>query len=113
MSVHVKGTIRYLDDEGLIDALRMTTLHFENNNPQSTTIYDNLPSDYTKKLMKAIVAFEIEIIELDTVFKLSQDRDIESYESIIKQLQKQDESGKVIAEEMRKRKKEVFPENKG
>ena len=113
MSVHVKGTIRYLDDEGLIDALRMTTLHFENNNPQSTTIYDNLPVDYTKKLMKAIVAFEIEITELDTVFKLSQDRDIESYESIIKQLQKQDESGKVIAEEMRKRKKEVFPENKG
>ena len=69
MSVHAKGIIRYLDDEGLIDALRMTSLHFENNNPQSTTIYDNLPSDYTKKLMKAIVAFEIEIIELDTVFK--------------------------------------------
>ncbi|MBL0051868.1 MAG: FMN-binding negative transcriptional regulator [Bacteroidetes bacterium] len=60
MSVHAKGIIRFLDDDGLIDALRMTTLYFENNNPLSTTIYDNLPGEYTQRLMKAIMAFEIE-----------------------------------------------------
>ena len=110
MSVHVKGIIRFLDDTALIDALRMTTLHFENYNQKSTTIYDNLPSDYTQRLMKAIVAFEIEVKEMNTVFKLSQDRDAESYDNIIKRLRQQGESGQVIAAEMEKRSKEVFPD---
>jgi transcriptional regulator len=111
MSVHAKGIIRFLDDDGLIDALRMTTLYFENYNQQSTTIYDNLPGEYTQRLMKAIVAFEIEVTELDTVFKLSQDRDAASYHNIIKQLRQKGESGQVIADEMEKRTKEVFPES--
>jgi transcriptional regulator len=109
MSVHVKGVIRILDDAALIDTLRMTSLHFENYNHQSTTIYDNMPPDYTQRMMKAIVAFEVEVKEIDTVFKLSQDRDAESYDSIIKHLKQQGESGQVIAEEMEKRKHLVFP----
>jgi transcriptional regulator len=112
MSVHVNGVIRFLDDAALVDALRMTSLYFENNNQQSTTIYDNLPADYTQRLMKAIVAFEIEVKEIDTVFKLSQDRDAKSYANIIDRLKQQDESGKVIAAEMEKRTKQVFPDAK-
>jgi len=108
MSVHAKGIIRFLDDDALIDVLRMTTLHFENQNKQSETIYDNLPAELTEKLIKAIVAFEIEVKEIDTVFKLSQDRDAESYDNIIKHLDKQDVDGKVIAAEMEKRIKDVF-----
>lgn len=109
MSVHVKGIIKFLDDEALIDALRMVSLHFENYNPQSTTIYDNLPAEYTQRLMKAIVAFEVEIMDMDTVFKLSQDRDEQSYDNIILQLKKQGENGQVIADEMEKRTLKVFP----
>lgn len=112
MSVHVKGIIRFLDDAALVDALRMTTLYFENNDPHSNTIYDNLPSEYTARLMKAIVAFEIEVKELDTVFKLSQDRDAKSYEQIIERLKEKGEAGQVIAAEMEKRTSEVFPGNK-
>ncbi len=112
MSVHAKGIIRLLDDTALVEVLRMTSLHFENHNLQSSTIFDNLPSDYTKKLMKAIVAFEIEIKELDTVFKLSQDRDAKSYDNIIKRLKEQGEAGQVIAAEMKKRTNEVFPDAK-
>lgn len=112
MSVHAKGIIRLLDDAALVDVLRMTSLHFENQNLQSATLFDNLPSDYTKKLMKAIVAFEIEIKELNTVFKLSQDRDAKSYDNIIERLKEQGEAGQVIAAEMEKRIKEVFPDAK-
>ena len=108
MSVHVQGIIRFLDDAALIDALRKITLHFENGNTASTTIYDNLPTDYTQRLMQAIVAFEIEIKEINTVFKLSQDRDEKSYERIIKELMQQGESGQVIAAEMQKRQQAVF-----
>lgn len=109
MSVHAKGIVRFLDDNSLVDVLRMTTLHFENQNKHSQTIFDNLPSEYTQRLMKAIVAFEIEIIDMDTVFKLSQDRDEKSYDNIIEQLRKQGESGQVIANEMEKRRSQVFP----
>ena len=112
MSVHVKGIIRFLDDAALIDVLRMTSLHFENQDQQSATIYDNLPGDYTERLMKAIVAFEIEVKEMDTVFKLSQDRDVKSYDNIIERLREQGEAGRVIATEMEKRTKEVFPDAK-
>ncbi len=113
MSVHAKGIIHLLEDEGaIINVLRKTSLHFENNNTQSATIYDNLPADYTHRLMKAIVAFEIEVVELDTIFKLSQDRDSESYHNIMEHLKLQGESGQVIAAEMEKRKQEVFPNNK-
>lgn len=112
MSVHAKGVIRFLDDEGLIDALRMVSLHFEKYDQSSATIYDNLPTDFTQRMMKMIVAFEIEVKEMDTVFKLSQDRDEKSYENIIKKLRQQGESGQVIAEEMEKRTREVFPDTK-
>lgn len=108
MSVHVKGIIRFQDDAAIIDALKMISLHFENYNQNSPTIYDNLPSDYTHRLMKAIVAFEVEIVDIDTVFKLSQDRDEKSYESIISKLKEQNENGRQIAEEMEKRKDQVF-----
>jgi transcriptional regulator len=109
MSVHVKGIIRFLDDAALEDVLRKTTLHFENYDHQSTTIFDNLPLEFKQKVMHAIVAFEIEVVQIDNVFKLSQDRDAESYQNITEKLKQQGEDGQVIAAEMEKRTKELFP----
>ncbi len=110
MSVHARGIIRFLDDAALEQVLRKTTLHFENQNQESTTIFDNLPSDYKHKLMKAIVAFEIEVQGIENIFKLSQDRDLESYLNIIKKLKEQGHDGQVIAAEMEKRTAKQFPE---
>jgi len=112
MSVHAKGIIRFLGDDELENVLRMTSLHFENYDHQSTTSYDNLPLEFKQRVMGAIVAFEIEVKEIDTVFKLSQDRDYESYINIIKKLKEQREDGQVIAAEMEKRIFEVFPDKK-
>ncbi|MBA2744613.1 MAG: FMN-binding negative transcriptional regulator [Flavisolibacter sp.] len=103
MSVHVKGVIKFLDDAALIDVLKKTSLHFEKGDQHSTTVYDNLPVDYREKLLKAIVAFEVKVQSIDHVFKLSQNRDKESYHSIISKLEKGDDGGRFIAEEMRKR----------
>ncbi|HET6994087.1 MAG TPA: FMN-binding negative transcriptional regulator [Chitinophagaceae bacterium] len=110
MTVQVKGSIRFLDDAALEDVLRKTTLHFENYDQQSTTIYDNLPVEFRQKVMHAIVAFEIEVIEMDTVFKLSQDRDAKSYHNIIDKLKQEGHGAQVIAAEMEKRSKELFPD---
>jgi transcriptional regulator len=103
MSVHVKGKLRFMDDNSLIEVLKKTSLHFENNDHQSPTVFDNLPDDYKNKLMKAIIAFEVEVESIDNVFKLSQNRDKESYHNIIEKLEMQDADGKAIAKEMRKR----------
>jgi transcriptional regulator len=45
---------------------------------------------------------------IDNVFKLSQNRDEKSFDNIISKLQEQDPDGKIIAEEMKRRKGELF-----
>lgn len=112
MSVHIKGIVRFLDVAALENVLRKTSLHFENDNPNSTTVFDNVPTELKQRIMHLIVPFEIEVVKIDTVFKLSQDRDAESYRNIIEKLKQQDESGRVIAAEMEKRMSQLFPENK-
>lgn len=102
ISVHARGTIRFLDEAALIEVLRRTTRHFENN-PNSGANFEDLSPEYVQKMSKAIVAFEIEVSSIKNVFKLSQNRDKESYQNIIQKLESQDAGGKFIAEEMRKR----------
>jgi transcriptional regulator len=109
MSVHVKGEIRFLDENSLVDVLKKTSLHFEKGNTNSSTVYDNLPDDYRSRLIKAIVAFEVEVDSIDNVFKLSQNRDKESYQHIVDKLKGQDADATTIAEEMKKRIDKVFP----
>ena len=108
MSVHAKGRIRFGDHNDLVDILKRLTLHYENNNTASTTIFDNLSSEYKSPLMKAIVAFEVEIIAVENVFKLSQNRDEKSYNNIIAKLEKQGSDGQFIANEMKKRQQQLF-----
>lgn len=109
MSVHAKGVIRFLDGRALEEMLQKTSLHFENDNPHSTTVFNNLPEAFKQRVMRAIVAFEIEVVEMDHVFKLSQDRDDISYANIIAKLEEQGGDGSVIANEMKKRAGELFP----
>lgn len=108
MSVHVKGMIRFLGDEELVEVLRKTSLHFEGNRKDSETIYDNLSEDYVSHLLPAIVAFEVEVEEFDTVFKLSQNRDEESFHNIINKLEAGEGEAKGVAEEMKKRAGALF-----
>jgi transcriptional regulator len=110
MSVHAHGMIRFGDKAELISVLRRLTLHYENGNTASATVFDNLPAEYTESMMKAIVPFEIEINDLQHVFKLSQNRDEKSYDNIIQQLKQKDGNAKKIAEIMEKRKSKVFPQ---
>ena len=108
ISVHARGQIKFLDEAALIGLLKKLSLHFENNNLTSSTIYDNLPIDYKEKLIKAILAFELEVTEMDNVHKLSQNRDEKSYENIVQQLKQQEGDAKEIGELMEKRKEQVF-----
>ena len=108
MSVHAKGNIKFGDHNDLVAILRRLTLHYENNNTASTTIFDNLSSEYLKPLVKAIVAFEVEITSVENVFKLNQNRDEKSYNTIIAKLEEQGSDGQFIAKEMKKRQQQLF-----
>ena len=108
MSVHAKGKVKFGDHEDLVAILKRLTLHYENNNTGSTTVFDNLSSSYKEPLMKAIVAFEVEVTSVDNVFKLSQNRDEKSYHNIIVKLEGQGSSGEFIAKEMKKRQQQLF-----
>lgn len=110
MSVHMRGTMRFGTEKELMELMKKLTLRFENNNTSSPTIFDNLPEEYKKHMLPAIVAFEIEVEEMENVFKLSQNRDEVSYQNIIKQLEKQGGDSALIAEEMKKRASKLFSE---
>lgn len=110
MSVHISGKIRFMDKDELIDVMKKTTLLFEKDNENSPTIYDNLPDSYLNKMMPAIVGIEIKAEKIDNVFKLSQNRDKESYLNVIKKLQSQGGQAAEVAQEMEKRKDHLFPQ---
>jgi transcriptional regulator len=109
MSVQMHGRINFLGEDALISLLKKLTLKFENNNTASSTVYDNLPDDFIKHMLPAIVAFEIEVNKTENVFKLSQNRDKESYHNIIQHLEKKGGDAALIAEEMKKRAAKLFP----
>jgi transcriptional regulator len=111
ISVHAKGVLKFLDHQALLDVLKRTTNHFENN-PYSGSNFEDLPAEYVEKLSKAIVAFEVEVKKVDNVFKLSQNRDEKSYQNIIGKLDSQDADGKKIADEMKKRTSQLFKDAK-
>lgn len=107
MTVHVKGQIRFLEEAALSVLLRDLTAHFENND-NSPALFEKLPAEYISQMIKAIVAFEIEVQEMDNVFKLSQNRDEQSFHAIIKKLEQQGGDGSIIAGEMSKRASTLF-----
>jgi transcriptional regulator len=102
ITVHARGEMKYTDHQALLDILKRTTDHFENN-PHSPANFDQIPQDYIERLSKAIVAFEIKVEELDNVFKLSQNHPEANRRSIIDHLKQGDPDAQRIADEMAKR----------
>ena len=107
-AVHAKGILSWKDEIFLRSLLTRLTEKFENN-PHSEALVQKLSDEYVRNMMKAIVAFEIEITSIEHVFKLSQNRDEKSYQNIIEHLGQRDEAAKEIASTMKERQDKVFP----
>lgn len=106
-SVHARGVLNFLEEDELRRILQETTAKYENYK-ESPASFHNLKPEYINRLIKAIIGFRIEIQEIQNVFKLSQNRDEKSFDTIIEKLNAQDEDGKTIAEEMKKIKAKLF-----
>ncbi len=109
MTVHARGTLRFMDDDETLDFMQRLSLHFEDGNTASSTVFANLPPRYKDSLMPAIAGFEIRIESIEHTFKLSQNRDEVSYENIISQLEARGGQAAQIAEEMKMRQHLIFP----
>lgn len=100
--VHASGILRFGDDAMLYELLRDLTAHFEGN-PHSPALVEHMSEEYMRKTMKAIIAFEIEITDLQHVFKLSQNRDMATRQTVVERLEeREDAESHLVAGEMKK-----------
>lgn len=107
MAVHAHGELSFLNEEALLRILDETTSFYEND-PASPALYKEMAPDYVMRLSKAIVAIEVRVTKLEHVFKLSQNRDLKSYDNILANLEAGDPGAQAVAKEMRKRKDQLF-----
>lgn len=107
MSVHARGVLSFVDEAALLDILEQTTALFEMD-ASSPASYHNLSPEYVQRHAKAIAGFEIEVTSLENIFKLSQNRDKESYGRIINELDSKDAGAQAVATEMKKREGDLF-----
>lgn len=106
-AVHAAGILSWKDDNFLYAVLKNLTANFEAN-VHSPALVEKMDDGYIHDMMKAIVAFEIEITSIEHIFKLSQNRDEKSYENIIEHLSDRDADAKAIAQTMKENKANVF-----
>lgn len=106
-AVHARGVLRFLDELGLKKVLTMLTEKFEND-PQSPSLVQHLDNEYLSRMMQAIIAFEIELTDIQHVFKLSQNRDEISHSNIIKHLKEKGEESARIADAMDENARTLF-----
>ncbi|HEU4608583.1 MAG TPA: FMN-binding negative transcriptional regulator, partial [Chitinophagaceae bacterium] len=102
------GCLQFLPELALESLLQEVSMHFESDNAAAAPVYENLPAAYRERLLKSIIGFEIKIESLEHVFKLSQNRDEESYDHIISHLGKATGDGEELADYMRKCRSQLF-----
>jgi transcriptional regulator len=100
-TVHAVGKMEMKGEDHLYNLLSELTAHFEED-PNAPTQVKNLDPIYMKENMAAIISFDIEVIELKHVFKLSQNRDDVSHENIKKELNNGTPACKYMAAAMKR-----------
>jgi len=99
-SVHIYGKPRIItDNTETYGILKRLIDRYE-----TTTAYklETLPQDFVEKEMKGVAAFQIEVTQIEANYKLSQNRDEESYRSIVDHIeQRTDDHSHEIAEAMK------------
>ena len=84
MTVHARGKIIFTDEKGTYEAVKSVTNKYEGK--ETKAAFNNMPQEYVKPLLKAIVGFCIEVETIENVFKLSQNKTGEEQLNIITQL---------------------------
>lgn len=106
IAVHVYGTIKIIEGEKLLHALKKLVNKYESNSDHPVSV-EHMSEKFLSKEMKGVVGFEIEIDEIQSAYKLSQNRDSKNHANIITELEKKgDANSLAIAAEMKTHKRE-------
>ena len=100
-SVHVYGKPRLITDrEESYGVLKRLVDRYETSGPYKM---ESLPPDFVEKEMRGVAAFQVEVTNIEASYKLSQNRDEESYRSIVSHLeQREDDMSHAVAEAMKR-----------
>ena len=104
MLVHVYGKVRLLQGDELFELLSRLVRSHEAN---SQYRLESLPQDFVRKEMKGVVGFAIDVTRVDAGYKLSQNRNDEDHENIVRELNKRGDADSVkVASAMREKREE-------
>jgi transcriptional regulator len=99
LMVHLYGKVRLLEGEALYSMLSSLVKNHEE--PTSYSL-ESLPQDLVQKEMNGIVGFAVDVTRVDAGYKLSQNRNDEDHDNIIRQLDgRGDENSSQVAKAMR------------
>jgi transcriptional regulator len=102
IAVHAYGKAKIIDDPTDVWNLMERTIH--NFEEKFFAQWKSLSPEYVSGMLKAIVAFEIEVTRLDGKFKLSQNKTKNEQQHIISSFEKSEDSvQREIAKEMKKK----------
>ena len=100
-SVHVYGSPRIVTEQDEMRAM-LSRLIARNEGDPSYRM-ETLPADFVLKEMAGVVAFQVEATRIEANYKLSQNRDDESYWSVVSHLEeRQDAMSHEVANAMKK-----------
>jgi transcriptional regulator len=102
VSVHIYGTVKIVEGEALRAALSRLMNNYEQHRPQPVRL-EEIPEKEFNDDFRGIVGFEIVIEDIQAAYKLSQNRDEQSYHHVTRELEQGDEAARAVAEEMKKR----------
>jgi transcriptional regulator len=107
IAVHVYGTITIVEGETLRAALSRLMNNYEQHMPRPARMED-IPEKELNADLRGIVGFQILIEDMQAAYKLSQNRDEQSFHQVIGQLEQGDEVARNVAAEMGKVGEKLF-----
>ena len=107
-AVHLYGKATLVEGEKLEAMLQQLMKRYEEAHAEKPQSYHEIPERTLQTDLRGVVGFEIKVERIEATSKLSQNRDAESYQSVIDHLKNMDVyDAKRVAEEMEKNKSAV------
>ncbi len=101
IAVHVYGTIRIIEGEELLDALKKLVNKYETHSANPVSV-EGMSKKFLESELRGIVGFEIHITDIQASYKISQNRDTKNKQAIIDELEKRGDMNSIqIAEQMK------------
>jgi len=100
-AIHVYGVPQIVEDYD--EAFALLKKLVDRHEAGSHYNMEALPSDFVEKEIKGIVAFQIEVTQVEANYKLSQNRNDEDFHNIVSRLEdREDEMSHEVAEAMKR-----------